>query len=296
MKKLNKFVPLLILPLLLTACDKPSIHKPGFARYGSRVSIEDFNYRLSNKIIEVKKYYTIKDKTLLSPENDYSIKSIISGYEEVVSGNTKTKSALEMTETLKIDCDSSRAKSEVIVKQMWNSNLTKTDSNYKPDSKIKQKQESYVELVDGDFRYLDITNKRYRQFSINSDYFAYYTLNYCSYYSGSGIESMFFETNTYVNDADEAMCYINGNVFTIVQKMRDETGTSDAVMQLKYSKSECTFKAYSKTTYNFWVSNENRAEEGKGETSYDLSIKRTKLSVSKYDLSKYAKEYDVIYY
>ena len=39
-----------------------------------------------------------------------------------------------------------------------------------------------------------------------------------------------------------------------------------------------------------------KQEEVKGETLYDLSIKRTKLNVSKYDLSKYAKEYDVIYY
>ena len=303
MKKLNKIIPILVFPLLLSACNGPQLHKPSFANYGRKVSFDYFAEKYNQKTEQARKYFYEGEDAFydfeLTTTKDFYIKCVVASITTDKYGKLETTAAAELTNIVKIDNTTHRSSAEFIEKDYEQSNLTENDPGYRPNRRTKKTEKVYTELVNGVVYYANVKNKTHTKFGpCEKDHYPTYAIGY----SINAITYALFTVlmfNSYSSnaneDADNTTYYVNGNVFTLVQRMDDEYQKGKGIIQYKYSMNECSVKVFGNVTQTLDSVGDGPQTIIKAESAYELVIKRTNLSIEKLDHSGYSDDSTLVY-
>lgn len=281
MTKMNKLIPLFVLPLLLTACGNSNkVEKPKFAKYGNEVTFEVFTGELNTKSKEARVAFLQDDETgLLNASDDFSIDYMFSSEENAKEEGTGIKeySYISMHNTVKVDQENKRAEGNLLVKSSYKGNREKDDPYYQENGNEKSEDYLYAEIKEDKFYYASSYKKEYKHMTLTEPAaFASAGVQACLDATGLAILDVMFFGRLGL-DSETTTHYFNGNVFTTIEVQSGVTVTRQA----QYSESECSYKIYQE--------GKGTADdvETSGKGSATLIIKKGNVSVSAFDYSSY---------
>lgn len=289
MTKMNKLIPLFVLPLLLTACGNSNkVEKPKFAKYGDEVTLEEFNERYRSAVTPIySQFSTGEQHTPLNATDDFLI-TLKYSYEdksEYKDNGIKEYSWGDIKASFKLDNDAKRSLGEFDVETIYEGNRKEDDPEYQANGKAKSSETLYAEVKEDDFYYASEWKKEYKHQAIpNSSYFAEMALEACMYSpSGHANTEFHLSFNVYGFTLPNSKCYINENIYTIVRHYSDSEGQEETIIvQGQYSENECSFKKYTDKKGN---------DSFRGKFHYlesqEYTIKKADVSVEEYDYSSY---------
>ena len=211
MKKANKFLPLLILPLLL-GCSNVTIKKVDFGGYGKEVSASEFNSRFEMRYLEMcSDYFTNgKASNLSYLKDNVVIESFLSEVYEskaLTEGSSDSTSYTQVVETSVIDISNKRFLKEGYEKRY--------ETNSKYNTRYQYLHNFYGELLSDRLYFVNLETKEYIYYDN-----VQYAYNYASMFWTD-----FFGENSLVpkaKDYSASLYYIKNNKFTCERK--DDSG------------------------------------------------------------------------